>query len=435
MPRKSRRQFCGSEEHAFSRRQFLGSAAATAGMAGGVGVFAEPALANELRKKDRRVILLWLAGGASQLETFDPKPGRPTGGPFFSIPTDVPGVQFSELLPKMARRFGRHMAVIRSLNTRNASHGSASQIMMRGRRDEPNVKYPELGAVIAKELGHPASGVPENVSIYSSTEGRRNITRLTPGFLGARHSAVHLTEHMSLPNVKLPTGVTSRDQRDRAELRARLSRQFAQGRRTGSVNSHGTAFNRVPGLMSSNRLFDISKEPAKVRAKYGPTQFGKQALIARRLVEAGVPFVRVARAWWDTHAQNFESHLELATELDHVMSTLMDDLHERGLLEHTLIITLAEFGRTPKINGSVGRDHFARAWSSTLSGVGVKHGVCYGKTDKDGQTVVDGEIGAGELFATIYEALGLKHDKEYHLGSRPIPLVNPGIKPVKAVLA
>jgi len=435
MTRRTRRQFCRSPEHAVSRRQFLGATAAATGLMGGLDALASPSLSQEIQKKDRRVILLWLAGGASQLETFDPKPGRPTGGPFFSIPTDVPGVHFSELMPKMAKRFGKHMAVIRSLNTKDGSHGSASKTMMRGRRDEPNLKYPELGAVVAKELGDAKRGVPENVSIYSATEGRRNITGLTPGFLGARYSGIHLTEKMSLPDIQPPPGVSTGDLQARANLRRLFSDKFSKGRKTPPVNSHDMAYSRVPGLMSSNKLFDISKEPEKVRAKYGPTQFGQQALIARRLVEAGVPFVRVARAWWDTHAQNFESHLELVTELDHVMSTLMDDLQDRGLLEHTLIITLAEFGRTPRINGSVGRDHFARAWSSSLSGVGVKHGACYGKTDKDGQKVVDGEIGAGELFATIYEALGVPHNKDYYVGSRPIPLVNPGIKPVKDVLA
>ena len=429
----TRKQFCNSPEHTLNRRQLLGTAAAT-GVMGGLGALASPHVSDEIKKKDRRVILLWLAGGASQLETFDPKPGRPTGGPFFKIKTGIPGVEFCELMPKIAQRFKKHMAVIRSLNTKNGSHGSASQTMMRGRRDEPNLKYPDLGSVVAKEFGDSKRGVPESVSIYSATEGR-NFSKLTPGFLGARYATIKLAEKMGLADVQAPADLKPNDLKARADLRRLMSDRFSQGRSTGSVNSHNMAYSRVPGLMSSNKLFDISKEPAKVRAKYGPTQFGRQALIARRLVEAGVPFVRVARAWWDTHAQNFESHLELVTELDHVMSTLLDDLHDRGLLEHTLVITLAEFGRTPKINGSVGRDHFARAWSSSLSGVGVKHGVVYGKTDKDGQTVSDGEIGAGELFATIYEALGLKHNKDYYVGSRPIPLVNPGIKPVKEVLA
>jgi uncharacterized protein (DUF1501 family) len=157
--------------------------------------------------------------------------------------------------------------------------------------------------------------------------------------------------------------------------------------------------------------------------------------VARRLVEAGVPFVRVARAWWDSHGQNFETHQELVPELDHVMAALIDDLQQRGLLESTLIVTLAEFGRTPNINPSLGRDHFASAWSATLSGCGIKGGSVWGKTDALGHRVVDGEIGAGPLVATIYAALGINPQKHYYVGARPVPLTEPGTKPIKAVLA
>jgi uncharacterized protein (DUF1501 family) len=187
--------------------------------------------------------------------------------------------------------------------------------------------------------------------------------------------------------------------------------------------------------MASDHLFDIEREPAEMRAKYGPTQFGEQCLVARRLIEAGTPFVKVARAWWDSHGQNFETHQELCADLDHSMSALLDDLEGRGLLEHTLVITLAEFGRTPQINGSLGRDHFASAWSCTLSGCGVKGGSLYGRTDEKGLTVVDGELGAGDLFATIFTALGIPYDKEYQLGSRPIPISDFGSEPVRDVLA
>jgi uncharacterized protein (DUF1501 family) len=187
--------------------------------------------------------------------------------------------------------------------------------------------------------------------------------------------------------------------------------------------------------MASDTLFDVTKEPQKIRDAYGPTQFGEQALVARRLVEAGVPFVRVARAWWDSHGQNFETHQELVPELDHVMSTLLDDLEQRGLLEDTLVITLAEFGRTPTINASLGRDHFASAWSATLTGCGIKGGSVYGKTDDKGQTVVDGEINAATLFATIYQAVGIHHDKTYLVGARPVPLTEEGTEPIAEVLA
>ena len=186
--------------------------------------------------------------------------------------------------------------------------------------------------------------------------------------------------------------------------------------------------------MASDKLFDVSQEPDRIRDKYGRGQFGEQVLIARRLIEAGVPFVRVARAWWDSHGQNFETHQEMVPELDQVMSALIDDLKDRGLLDHTMIITLAEFGRTPAINPSLGRDHFANAWSCSLTGPGIKPGA-YGKTDETGNKVLEGETNAAQLFATIYSALGINPHKNYHLGSRPIPLVEPGTEPITDVLA
>lgn len=434
----SHRSTHGSPHPSLSRRALLGAgalgAASLAADMSQVNLLAQPVLADELRKQQKRVILLWLAGGASQLETFDPKPGRPTGGPFRAIPTSVPGVHISELMPQMAKRIHKHTAILRSLNTKNGDHGGGAELMMRGRRDEPNVKYPDLGAVLARELGQIDSQVPDYISLYSSTEGR-NSSRPSPGFLGARYAPILLSENMSLPNVKRLEAINEIDHQERAELRDLLSKRWLKGRENNTTSSHSTAYSRVKGLMASDKLFDVSQEPTPIRDKYGPTQFAEQCLIARRLCEAGVPFVSVARAWWDSHGQNFETHLELVSELDHVMSTLLDDLDSRGLLENTLVITMGEFGRTPQINSSLGRDHFASAWSVSLSGCGVKHGACYGKTDEDGNHVKDGEIGAGEFFATIYEALGISHEKHYQLGSRPIPLVNPGIHPVRDVLA
>jgi uncharacterized protein (DUF1501 family) len=200
------------------------------------------------------------------------------------------------------------------------------------------------------------------------------------------------------------------------------------------MNSQNEAYERVRGIMASEALFDVSREPQKVRDRYGPTQFAEQVLIARRLVEAGVPFVRVARAWWDSHGQNFETHQEMVPELDHVMATLIDDLAERGLSDDVMIVTLAEFGRTPGINASLGRDHFASAWSSTITGCGIKGGSVYGKTDDKGNKVVAEQTDAGSLFATIYSALGINPEKNYYVGSRPVPLVNPGVHAVKEVL-
>lgn len=432
-----RKSFCGSPEHAVNRRAFLGTltagATALAADMTQLNVLQTPALAGELKKQQKRVILLWLAGGASQLETWDPKPGAETGGPFRAIPTSVPGVHISELMPQMAKRM-KHTCLIRSLNTRVGDHGGGAKLMLRGRRDEPNLKYPDLGAVLARELGQPDSKVPDYVSFYFATEGR-GMSPGTAGFLGSRYEPMELYNSMVPPNLGGAKDLSDLDHKERHDLRKLLSERFSEGRKSRTLASHNEAYQRVHGLMASKKLFDISQEPEKVRDRYGKTLFGQQVLAARRLVEAGVPFVRVSRAWWDSHGQNFETHQEMVPELDHVMATLVDDLKERGLLESTLIITLAEFGRTPRINPSLGRDHFARAWSTSLTGCGIKGGAVYGKTDKKGERVAEGEVGAPELFATIYSALGINPHKNYYVGSRPVPLVEPHTKTIKEVLA
>jgi Protein of unknown function (DUF1501) len=431
------KNFCGSADHVVDRRGFLGQLAVGAtGMSAGMtalNALQQPALAAELKKQEKRVILLWLAGGMSQMETWDPKPGAATGGPFRAIPTAVPGTHISELMPKMAARMNR-VCLIRSLNTKNGDHGSAAQTMMRGRRDEPALKYPDLGAVLARELGRADSKVPDYVSFYFATEGQ-NMAPGNAGFLGARYAPMELYKGMMPENLARLPEINDGDHVSRADLREFLGRGFAQGRQSTTLSSHNEAYQRVRGLMASDHLFDVTKEPQKMRDHYGPTQFGEQVLVARRLIEAGVPFVRVGRAWWDSHGQNFETHQEMVPELDHVMAALIDDLKDRGLLDSTLIITLSEFGRTPAINASLGRDHFASAWSTTLTGCGVKGGALYGKSDPTGNRVVDGEIGAAQLFATIYKALGINPQKNYYVGSRPIPLTEPGTKPVKEVLA
>jgi hypothetical protein len=432
----ARKPFCGAAEHVVSRRGFLGAVAAAGAAActdmTGVQALAAPEVARELRRNQKRCIVLWLAGGASQLETFDPKPGAVTGGPFRSIQTTTPGLHISELMPKMARRM-KDTCVIRSLNTRNGDHGSAAKIMMRGRMGEAALDYPDLGAVLARELGQPESQVPDYVSFYFATEGR-NMAPGHPGFLGARFGSMNLYTSMIPEDIRRGS-ISEQDHRERADLRSLLSSQFERGRVSSSLDSHRQAYQRVPGIMGSEQLFDIAREPQRVRDRYGPTLFAQQALAARRLVEAGVPFVRVGRAWWDSHGQNFETHEELVPELDHVMATLLDDLEERGLLRDTLVITLAEFGRTPNINSQLGRDHFATAWSCTLSGSGIKGGSFYGRTDETGARVADGEINAARLFATIYRSLGINHHKNYYVGPRPVPLTDPGTEPIREVLA
>lgn len=429
--------FCGSADHDVSRRAFLGTiitgTAALVGQSTAVHCLAEPALTGALKTRNKRVILLWLAGGASQLETWDPKPRTVTGGPFAAIPTSIPGVHISELMPLMAKRLN-DICLIRSLNTKNADHAAAAELMMRGRVDEASLRYPDIGAILARELARADSKVPDYVSFYTATEGR-DFSKLTPSFLGSRYAAMKIAENMTPPNLKRAGNITEEDHFARAQLQELLNMRFTEGRDIAPVKSHAQAYARVHGLMSSEDLFDISKEPAHVREKYGPTLFGQQALMARRMVEAGVSFVRVSRAWWDSHGQNFETHQEMVPELDRVMSALHDDLKQRGLLEDTLVLTMGEFGRTPEINSSLGRDHFASAWSVALFGCGIQSGAVFGKTDKLGRKVEEGEVNEGRLFATVLRAVGIDHEKEYHVGARPIPLVNPGIKPITEVLS
>jgi uncharacterized protein (DUF1501 family) len=324
--------------------------------------------------------------------------------------------------------------VIRGLNTRNGDHGSGAQLMMRGRRDEAVLRYPDIGAVVAREMGSAESKVPDYVTFYTQTEGR-GFAPGASGFLGARYAPMELTTNNYPEFIKKLDGISDLDHQERGELRDLIAKPFAKGRSSETMNSQNEAYQRVRGIMESETLFDVTREPQKLRDRYGPTQFAQQALIARRLVEAGVPFVRVGRAWWDSHAQNFETHQEMVPELDHVMATLLDDLADRGLLDDVMVLTLAEFGRTPGINASLGRDHFASAWSCTVSGAGIKRGAVYGKTDPKGNTVVAEEVDAGSLFATIYSALGLDPHKNYYVGSRPIPLVNPGVEAITSLVS
>lgn len=432
MARKS--FFCGSADHGVSRRNFLGATAAVTASAfadmTALDRLAASDAGKELKKNQKRVILLWLAGGASQLETWDPKPGAATGGPFRSIQTDVTGLRISELMPEMAKRMNT-TCVVRGLNTKNGDHGGGAKLMMRGRRDEAAIRYPDLGAVLAKEMGRRDSKVPDYVAFYTQTEGRMPGDS---GFLGARFAPMELTASNVPENIRKLDGITELDHQQRADLREVLAKQFSAGRTSPTLASHGEAYQRVRGIMSSDALFDVTKEPQKVRDKYGPSQLGEQCLIARRLVEAGVPFVRVARAWWDSHGQNFETHQEMVPELDRVMATLIDDLKDRGLQDDVMVVTLAEFGRTPAINASLGRDHFASAWSMTMTGGGIKGGTFWGKTDDKGNRVVDQEVNPATLFATLYRALGINPHKNYYVGSRPIPLVDEHAEPISELI-
>jgi hypothetical protein len=417
---------CGSPEHAMHRRAFLGGT--LAGLAGTMGLQA----AEAKKRPKRRVLFIWLAGGSSQFETWDPKPGRATGGPFRSIQTTVPGYRVCELMPKLAARM-EHIAVIRSLNTGISEHEQAANLISAGRPREPVLDYPEIGVVMGKELAQADVAVPDYVSLFTTSEGRR---RPRVGFLGAKHAPLLMEKSLRPEHITLPEGMSEERHREREGLRETLSDRFARGRAGAElVPEYNSAFRKVRGLMRSGPVFDLEREPARVRERYGKTPFGEQALLARRLLEAGASVVKVARGFWDSHHDNFESHRELVPDLDHVMSALLDDLKQRGMLSETLVIVLSEFGRTPEINKDVGRDHYAAAWSVALAGAGVKGGAVYGKTDADGKTVAAGQANASDLAATIYSAAGLNLLKEYQVGPRPVPIVKEDARPIEEVLS
>lgn len=425
---------CGSSDHVLHRRQFLQGtlAGATALTLPGIGIASDAPTGKELKQQNKRVLFIWLAGGSSQFETWDPKPGRPTGGPYRTIPTTIPGYHVCELMPKLAKVM-KHIAVVRSLNTGITAHAPAADLISTGRPKEPVLKYPEIGVVLAKELAAAESNVPDYVSFFLATEGRR---RPATGFLGGRHAPLLLEKGMRPENIDLPSGLDNDQHQQREHLRELLSSRFAKERAGGElVEGYNSAFAKVRGLMRCDHLFNLEKEPAKVRERYGNTEFGQQALIARRLLEAGVPMVKVARGFWDSHHDNFESHRELVPDFDHVLSTLILDLEERGLLESTLVIVLSEFGRTPKINPNVGRDHYAAAWSCAFAGCGIRGGTIHGKTDADGKTVAEGEANASDLAATIYQAVGLRPTKNYYVGPRPVPLAKEDAKVIKSILS
>lgn len=416
-----------------SRRSFLQrSLAVASGVSlGGLAAGYSPLWADDLRRRGKRVLLIWLAGGSSQLETFDPKPRRPTGGPFLAIPTAVPGVQLCELMPKTAALMDR-IAIVRSLDTRVGAHAQAAELIDTGRGREPGLVYPDWGTVISKELSQRDSRVPDYVSLYLATEGHRSPN---PGFLGGSYTAMHLRDGLKPANITPPEGLDHNRHIAREHLREYLTAEFQRSRPSEPVRGYNSAYARVRGLMASDALFDLEQEPAQIRDRYGSTEFGQQALVARRLLEAGVPMVKVARAWWDSHHDNFESHRELVTEFDHVYSVLLADLADRGLLDDTLVVTLSEFGRTPTINKNVGRDHFASAWSFSLAGYGVRGGTVHGKTDPDGKEVIDGKAGPGDILATIYQAMGIDPHQYYVVGARPVPLAPEGSQPITTVLA
>jgi hypothetical protein len=409
-----------------------------------------PSLARALTAQGgarRHCILLWMVGGPSQTDTFDMKPGHANGGQFKEIQTSAPGLRFSEHLPKLAQQ-GQHLAVMRGLSTREGDHGRGTYLMRTGRAMGGPVRYPTIGSAISKELAPGDTALPDFVSVAPYRDG--NPEAYESGFLGPRNaplfvkaktrqsvSAEGFTE-LGVDDLRPHPAVGPRGAAARLELLESVQQDTARGA-TGATHSHDAILQRAVRLMQSEagKVFDLSEEPVEVRQAYGPGVFGQGCLLARRLVERGVPFVEVSLGdfgRWDTHNDNFTAVQQLSTELDAGWGTLMTELEQRGLLESTTILWMGEFGRTPQINGGAGRDHYPNAWSAVLAGGGIKGGQAWGKTSADGMTVEEGEIDETDLLATLCAALGVdpRRQNVSDIG-RPFKIAEG--EPVKEVLA
>jgi uncharacterized protein (DUF1501 family) len=422
---------CNSPEHAISRRQFLGGAALGAGAVGLGGMF-QPLLAGELQKKHKHVIMVWLAGGVSQLETWDPKPGTNTGGPCQAIPTSVTGIHISELLPLTAKQM-HHLALIRGVNTHEDEHGRGTYIMHTGRRQEPRLAYPHLGSVCAKLLTPARYPLPGYINV--SPKGEGGFGKQDAAFLGPKYASVILGDGKPPADILRPAKLTEDADRQRNALRQRLNRRFTQRRRTAETEIYSQAYDQAAQLMERRQVFDISKENPRIADRYGRHDFGRHCLLARRLVEHGVPFVKVTHSNYDTHHENFDFHIEQLGEFDQPFATLLDDLDQRGLLSSTLVVVLSEFGRTPNINRNYGRDHWSHAWSIALAGCGIKAGTVVGKTNANGTVVTDRQVHGGHLFHTYLRALGFDPTKNHYINQRPIPMADPKASEIEEVLA
>jgi hypothetical protein len=444
-----------------SRRDWLKlSAAGVVGysMSGWLENLANAAAQDPQRK--RACILLWMNGGPSQMDTFDLKPGHANGGPYKEVATNVPGVKISEHLPKIAKHADR-MAIIRSMSTKEADHGRATYYMRTGHVPGGPIQYPALGALVAKELEQPDAELPGFVSIAPSRF--LSPAAYGPGFLGPQYAPLMVGENanfiavqpnrndayesaLKVQDMDLPPGVGDRRAAARVRLLDDMEEDFLAERAGPASLSHRTAYRRAVHMMRSTaaKAFDLSDEPAKLRDAYGRNLFGQGCLLARRLVERGVPFVEVTLAGvagapgpgWDTHQNNFDAVKALSGVLDPAWATLMEDLKDKGLLDTTLIVWMGEFGRTPRINGGKGRDHWANSWSTVLAGGGIKGGQVVGKTSEDGTKVVERPVAVPDLLATVGLALGLDIRKQNMSNvGRPIRLVEPTAKPIKEVVA
>jgi hypothetical protein len=378
---------------------------------------------DKLKKEHKSLIIFWMGGGPSHMDTWDLKPGEPTGGEFKPIDTSASGVQISEILPTIATQM-KHLSIIRSLVTNEGSHERGTTLMNTGRQPNPVVTYPAMGAVASSLLTPKELALPGFIGIGGTAQ------RIGPGFLGMMYAPFTVQNAGQPPqNIKPPAGLGDKDMemerlRRRQRLFYTLEKEFSEEgyphlakaedrEAAGSVaQAHQTIYKKAFDLTVSplRTVFEISKEPAKVIEEYGGRNngFGMGCLLARKLVEQGVTCVEVDLGGWDNHGNIFNTlRTGNGPRLDKGMGNLVKDLVDRGQWKNTVVLWMGEFGRTPRINQGGGRDHWARCWSVVVGGGAIQGGQVYGKTSKDGMDIADKPCSIGDLYATIYKALGV----------------------------
>lgn len=417
--------------HPASRRSFL-----SVGSLGFLGLTlreylsAATAANTPVKGKVNSVILFWLEGGPSHIDTWDPKPNSN----FKPISTNVPGIQVSELLPKMAKKMDK-FALVRSMHTRGTDHPQATHYAVTGHEINPAMQFPSLGSIVTKELG-PRNAVPAHVLVPKWDRTRQYEEYFRAAFLGGDYDPMCIPDPskpgFEITDLSLPKGVSQIAVESRSAFLSAVDRRYRSLNETVEHTNMDVFTEQAWKMILTPAVrdaFDLSKESEKTKEEYGKDSVGQSLLLARRLVEAGSRFVTAAGYHsnsWDTHSDNDKGHRDrLTPPLDRSLTALVEDLEQRGLLSTTLVIAMGEFGRTPIINPALGRDHWPNCWSLALAGGGIKTGQVVGASDERGYNVTERVITMGDLYATIYKALGIDWTKEYMSPiGRPIKIAN-----------
>jgi hypothetical protein len=384
--------------------------------------------AQELKKNRKSAILLWMSGGPSTMDIWDLKPGAPTGGPFKQIST-AGDMQICEHMPMTAKVMDK-LSIIRSMSTREADHDRGRYYMHTGYVPNPNIEHPSYGSVLAHELidQRPEVQIPPFVSVGGGSEG--------PGFLGMAWAPFVVNSNGQVRNLEM--GMDEKRLVQRMAALDLIEKGFVSQNRGSAANDHMQVLKKTLDLMTSPQMeaFKVNKEPQAVQDRYGTDGFGRGCLMARRLVEAGVPFIEVDYGGWDNHQNIFQTlQNDKLPVIDKGISALVEDLSQRGLLQDTAIIWMGEFSRTPRINGNTGRDHWARSWSVVVGGAGMKSGIAIGKTNSDGTSVETEPYTSQDVMASVCKALGISLETTFTSKSgRPMKIANSG-KVIKELFA